>query len=92
MDFQQLGNGQLGVNAGRVVLRMSEKLLNVPDIGPDPRIIAGCGYGEAVAGGSKLARERSKEMFGERGEMEWKQVARDYRKLLFSEGEQKPVR
>jgi len=57
----------------------------------DPKDYRWCGYGEATAGGSQLARTGLMEVFAERGELSWKQFARDYRKLLFTEGEQKPV-
>ncbi|CEF48328.1 unnamed protein product [uncultured bacterium] len=46
-------------------------------------------YGEAVAGGSAIARAGLMEVFADGAPVEWKRFARDYRKLLFSEGEQR---
>src|SRR5262249_39660986 len=54
----------------------------------DPKDYRWCGYGGAI-GGWKSAREGLMEVYAERGEPEWKRIAKEYRKLLFSEGEQR---
>src|SRR5262249_33454121 len=55
----------------------------------DPMDYRYCGYGAAV-GGCRVAREGLVEVYAEQGEMklEWRSVARSYRKLLFGQGEQ----
>ena len=54
----------------------------------DPKDYRYCGYG-AASGGCRMAREGLEEVFSARAGMNWREMARSYRKLLFSEGEQR---
>lgn len=54
----------------------------------DPKDYRYCGYAEAI-GGSRIARDGLMEVFADRGQTDWRSFARSYRKLLFSEGEQR---
>jgi hypothetical protein len=52
----------------------------------DPKDYRYCGYAEAFAKGSRLAREGIRTILGQPESISWKELSRDYRKYLFVKG------
>jgi hypothetical protein len=52
----------------------------------DPKDYRYCGYAEAVAKGSRLARERIRTILGQPETISWNELSREYRKYLFVKG------
>jgi putative transposase len=52
----------------------------------DPKDYRYCGYAEALAKGSSLAREGISIVLGQSDAISWKEVSRQYRKYLFVQG------
>jgi putative transposase len=52
----------------------------------DPKDYRYCGYAEALANGSSLARQGISIVLGQSETVSWKEVSRQYRKLLFVRG------
>ena len=61
---------------------------SLPFAGPcaDPKDYRYCGYAEALAKGSSLAREGIRIVLGQSDAISWKEVSRQYRKYLFVHG------
>jgi putative transposase len=67
-------------------LLISNSTRFVPVFVPDPKDYRYCGYAEALAKGSSLARQGISIVLGHSEAISWKEVSRQYRQYLFAHG------